>query len=99
MPPALERRFAPIVVAILGGLLLLLRGAVFEGGGGSVPVACVALGPLFVLLGLAGLVDPRVIDSLGPRRRAQPLAVRVASVACVVVSLGLSAALVLLHWY
>ena len=43
--------------------------------------------PTMALLGAAGLVDPRMLWSLGPRRKEYPLGVRVAGVLVLIVGL------------
>ena len=99
MPPSIERRFLPIVLIIAGGLMLLVRGAVFESGGTTVHAGLVGFGPLCVLLGIAGLVDPRIVYSIGPRRKSFPVGIRIVGACCLVLSLTISGLLMCLHIY
>jgi hypothetical protein len=49
--------------------------------------------PTMVLLSAGGLVDPRVLWSLGPHRKNHPMAVRVVGIALLVLGLACSVCL------
>ena len=63
--------------------------------GHCVPTATFVMPPL-IALALGGLVDPRILWAVGPRRRAFPVRVRVAG--AIVFALGLVGSAVLLVW-
>ncbi|MFH1467610.1 MAG: hypothetical protein ABIO70_24705 [Pseudomonadota bacterium] len=62
----------------------------------KVLLAALFCAPTVTLLGLAGLADPRVIWSLGPRRHGMPVAVRAAGITVVI--LGVAASIWLAFW-
>ena len=82
-------------------LLLVVSLAVFGwvysdyAEGHSVPAASFLLPPLAVLA-LGGLVDPRILWSVGPRRRELPTVIRV--VGAIVFGIGLATTALLLLW-
>jgi hypothetical protein len=86
----------PLPPRVVAGLILTL-GAVGLGidewmsaFGGEVYLIAILACPTMVLLGLGGLVDPRVLWSLGPQRRGFPVGVRVAGSALLVLGLACS---------
>ena len=99
MRSALEQRRIPFLLVLIGALLLLLRSAVFERGEGTIPLGCAAIGPLALLLGIVGLVNPLIVDAIGARRKSLPMALRVTGGVCVVVSLLISGVLVVFRVY
>jgi len=83
-------RVLALAAAAVGALLVVL----FESG--DLPRRSAAVfGALFAALGLGGLVDPRLLWSIGPRRRELPTWIRIAGALLAVAGLGVGVLLVL----
>lgn len=89
-PAGLRGRLAPLVVAVMSGGILAANHACFLHQGRTI-LAIVLLAPMFLLLGVSGLVDPRVVWSIGPAGRELPLGIKLIGVALAVAGLVASA--------
>jgi hypothetical protein len=66
-----SRRSAGVLFGL--GLLCLVGNGIALAVAGMVYPWLLALGPILILLGLAGLIDPRIASALSPRAREMPL--------------------------
>jgi hypothetical protein len=62
--------------------------------GGVLWLAIVFLAPMVTLLGIGGLIDPRVLWSIGPRGKLLPRAIRIAGGCLALAGIVVSAVLV-----
>ncbi len=96
--PAPSPPLAPRVIA-LGVLTLGVVGMGINewmsAARGEVYLIAILACPAMALLGLAGLVDPRLLWSIGEHRKTYPRWVRATGIALVVLGLACSAALAL----
>ena len=73
---ALPNRMVALLVAVFAGGLLALNH--YEAmNDGKVYMMIVFLMPLFFLLGIGGLIDPRIIWSIGPKGQHFPMRIKV----------------------
>jgi len=89
-PAGLCGRLAPLVVAVVSGGILAANHVWFLHQGRTM-LAIVLLAPMFLFLGVGGLVDPRLVWSIGPAGRELPLGIKLIGVALAVVGLVASA--------
>ena len=83
-------RIIPLILALVaGGLLAWNHSNSMHGGEGS--LAIVLFAPLFLLLGIGGLVDPRLAWAIGPRAQHFPMRIKVIGGFLAVAGLAVSA--------
>jgi hypothetical protein len=89
-PAGLRGRLAPLIIAVLSGGILAANHVFFLHQGKTILVI-VLLAPMFLLLGVGGLVDPRLLWSIGPAGRELPLGIKLIGVGIAVAGLLVSA--------
>lgn len=92
--PPLHPRVVALLVLLLGVVGMAINEWMSEYRGEVYIIAILAC-PTMVLLSAGGLVNPRVLWSLGPHRRDYPVRVRIVGIALLALGLACSAALAL----
>jgi hypothetical protein len=85
-------RTAPALVATIGAAFLIVDHLTLAHGG-SFSLAIVFLAPMFTLLGLGGLVDPRIVWSIGPRGKSLPTGIKVVGACLAMAGIAVSGGL------
>jgi len=88
-------RIVPAICAAIGAGLLAIN-HFSAARDGAIWIFILFLAPMFTLLGLGGLVDPRILWSIGPRGKLLPKGVRLLGAGLAVAGIAVSAALILL---
>jgi hypothetical protein len=88
-------RGGPAICAAIGAGLLAVNHLSIERDG-AFRFGILFLAPMFTLLGLGGLVDPRIFWSIGPRGQVLPTAVKVVGACLAMAGIAVSVALIFL---
>jgi len=96
--PPLHPRLVALLILTLGLVGMGINEWMSEFQGEVYIIAILAC-PAMVSLSLGGLVDPRVLWSLGPLRREHPAGVRIAGIVLLVLGLACSVSLGLWRYH